>query len=263
MLNMVINHSTLHDLYRDPDKYQAEYDLTDEEIDFALQMPRRTIGSFQMQIISKRMRNSQAHRFIGRTLAYMSSGQKGNSMRSFMSTFPMKQNEWMQRVPDFLNLVEEVTFAEHSKADQVNIDVIAFERWVYELFTSERVERPVGTGYVLSPNVQVRSFPFPTELLLSPDTTEGTFARLNRQHGNVGYVLGQVAFKGGKKDVDLYEIDQTYYQLLSRLETPLTEEEFHQAAVAIAQEQGVDKSSAEMLHELLDLQIIVKTGEVR
>lgn len=263
MLNVVINHNTLHDVYRNPDKYQAEFALTDEEIGYALQMPRRAIGAFNISLVFKRLRRSHARQFVVRTLGYMSNGQKGNVIRSFTGKYNMRQNDWMERVGDFLDHAEQETFGERSKADLVNIDIIAFERWVYNLYVAGgRGEVASGSGYVLAPSVKVEKFPFPATPLISTDTTESNFALLNKSHGQDGYVLGQYVHQGNLKDVDLYEIDNCYYQLLKQCETPKSNEQFHQIAQTIAQDLGVERTSEEMLQELLELGILIQQGEV-
>ncbi|WP_139488235.1 hypothetical protein [Brevibacillus dissolubilis] len=253
VLHLTVNPGLLDELEQQPELVGQRFGLTTEEVGFARQMSRPVLHSFQLQIANKRM-GTRHREYVKRTTSLFEPKQRAQLMLEFLSKHEMRTNTWGQKIPDYLDfLSEKLTDSPYAAILQ---EIPAFEKWLY---TCSLQAEPTGSsetaGYVLSATVQVHAFPFPAEELITGNLP---MEFLVQRHGETGYVLGM--WTGTQ--VDLFEIDNSYYELMTRCKEPLSMEELLAVAEEIRVRFQKDRTAQEMVQELLEMAILIPIGEV-
>ncbi|PWK03923.1 hypothetical protein [Tumebacillus permanentifrigoris] len=249
MLNLSIKPQLSNQLFADPSSVQASYDLADHELQAALQLQARDLEAFQTHVALKRL-NRLAMPYVTRSLSLFSSSSRARLLREFVTIHEMKQNFWMQNIITFLDfLADKATGDKHGDLQR---EVIAFEKWVYESCraTDEEVS---GTGLRVASRVRVATFQLPGELLIDGKFQEA----LPELFGTQGFVLAQ--WNGA--EVDLYEIDSGYYDFLKQgIGRMFTSQELLVLAEGIAVRYE-ERTAHEMIEELYEAGILVTHGK--
>jgi hypothetical protein len=254
VLNLTIDPNFADRFYADPKSVQTEFGLTDQEVEWASQIPQHKIEDFQTMVSSKRSR--RAENFFLRTHHLLSSNRRKEYLRGFARQEVMRVNQWHEKAYEYMSYVQSNVRGK-DRHDAMLREVIEFEKWLYT-FTQEEFAEKSGTGYVVAPNVRVQSFPFPAEPLITEKITSANMELLVEGYGETnGYVLAQ------KIDqlVDLYEIDECYYNLISQSETSCSLAEITERADRIAKELGLEKNPQDMIAELQEFGILIVLGE--
>ncbi|MFC4099359.1 hypothetical protein [Paenibacillus xanthanilyticus] len=248
MLKVTISPDLSDELFVRPEEAADRFGLEAEELQAARQLPRKVIESFQYAVAHKRLSKS-ALPFVRRTLSLLTYEQTKRLTRDFLRGRDMHQNEWAAQLEAFLDYA--AAQAEPAQA-RLFADITGFEKWMYACATFPASPLPEQPGYCVAPQVYFRAFPYPSELIieerLDPELLE-------RHYGQTGYVL--CCPDSGK--IDLYEIDQACYELLSACREPVAMEALTAVADRIVRAYALEKEPQDMIDELMDMDIIVST----
>lgn len=253
VLTLSIDPAFSDQFYQDPTHAQKQFGLTDQEVEWARSIPQEAIEAFQATVSAKRSR--RAENYLSRTQFRLSPSERMASAREFARMHVMRSNEWLKKAGDYLSLVESRVQGNSQDANLLR-DLIAFEKWLYA-FSCEEITEQSGLGYVVAASVRVAEFPFPAEPLITDQVNKTNMARVIDGYGTNGYVLAQ---RVGNQ-VDLYEIDECYYNLIRSSGEPCSLEELTARAERIAQELGLDKNPQEMIAELQEFGILILLEE--
>lgn len=255
ILSLTIDPAFADRFHKDPKSVQATFGLTDQEIEWAQQIPPKQIEDFQATVAAKRSRRIETA--YARTNQLIPLGRRMEYFREFARQHVMRQNQFHEKALDYLNFVQQNVQGSNDRYDAMLSEVIEFEKWLYG-FSQEEFAEQSGTGYVTAANVRVHAFPFPAEPLITDQINPTNMNLLIEGYGTTtGYVLAQ---KIGTQ-VDLYEIDECYYNFIRMSGEPCTLEELTKRAETVALELGLAKQPEEMIAELQEFGILIQLGE--
>jgi len=255
VLRLTIDPAFADQFRSDPKSVQAALGLNDQEIEWAQQIPPKQIEEFQATVCAKRSRRAES--VYARTHQLVPLKRRMEYFREFARQHVMRYNQWAEKALDYLNFVEGNVQDSTDRQDTVLREVVQFEKWLY-LFSQEEFAERAGTGYATAANVRVQAFPFPAEPLIADPITPANINLLIEGYGTTtGYVLAQ---KIGTQ-VDLYEIDECYYNLIRLSDEPCSLAELTKRAETVAKELGLQKQPEEMITELQEFGILIQLGE--
>jgi hypothetical protein len=248
MLQLTISPNVSDELYHDPEAVGRRFQLANEELQAVQRLPRRKIEAFQFAVASKRL-SKFAMSFVSRTLSLFPHDRLTILMREYIRINEMRKNGWSEYLNDFLDYMTSKADPKHAR---MVAEIASFEKWLYACSSAEPAALPEAPGLMLAPNVFFGAFPFPAELLIRGPLNVST---LEQEYGRTGYVL--CCPEGGK--LDLYEIDEACFRLLSECREPIAKECLVAAAYRIAEQYPMETEPAEIVEELLEMNLLVST----
>lgn len=248
MLKVTISPDLSDELFQRPEEAGSRFGLEAEELRAARQLPSRVIEAFQYAVAHKRLSKS-ALPFVRRTLSLLTYEQTKRLTREFLRGRDMPQNEWAAHLEAFLDYVAAQAPPERAR---LFAEITAFEKWMYVCATAPAPPLPTQTGYCVAPQVYFRAFPYPSSRIIEERLDP---EQLERHYGQTGYVL--CCPDSGA--IDLYEMDQACFELLSSCREPVSMEQLTASAARITQACSAEKDPRELIGELLDMNIVVST----
>lgn len=248
VLRMVVDPQFATDLYQGVDVRVDETASFEREISVARKIPQHILEPFQVTVAQKRLRPQL--KLIKRSWTFLSYQKRSEIVRPFITQHPMFQNEWFEKIPEFLMHIQETL--QESIEEQVINELVAFEKWIYEVNEMKEVQQ-VGNGYRISPFVSVGTFLLPADTLISDHFTPDMLPSLIESFGARSYLLAM----RNESEVDLFEVNDLYYEfLLSCQKIASHDELITLAETLLAQKQVTDKTPMEMIEEFLELNIL-------
>lgn len=249
LLDLTVDPKTVEILHKDSLLIENKYGLSEKETEFAKEIDREMLKEFSIDVILKRLR--QVEPWVFRTLHYLEITdleQLDRLLLEFTSENVMHQNEWRAKLEDFFNYVLQKI------DDPVLLDIVRFEKWIY-LFQNNETENTISQvdHFILSPDVALFLANFPADLLITSTSDNSNVSLFKEYHGQNSYILG----KQSEEDVDLFEIDGIYYEVLCTCNHPTPKTELLNRLDTLAKKYEITRNSSEMLQELLDLEILI------
>ncbi|ARU60909.1 hypothetical protein CBW65_07195 [Tumebacillus avium] len=254
ILQLTIDPVRADQFFADPESFQVEFALSDEELSFAKQLPQKAITDFQISVCRKRSR--RVYDAVKRTSACLQQQKGQDVFRSFAIAHVMRSNEWPNKIPAFFDHVESALG--DTVEDGVLREVVSFERWMYNIDQGMLQHDVAGRGIVRTPQAQIHSFLVPAEPLLDEWVSPELRQILMEGYGqSKSFVL---ALQTGD-EIELFEIDACIYEILMQCEKPQSKEALTAVVQTAIQKHEVDKQPQEVLAELEELGILIEIGE--
>jgi hypothetical protein len=211
LLEISINPSIKNYLDTAPNNIQNQFNLTSKEINNAKKLNWDEISSFQIEVAGKRLNTTVLNK-INRTRKITPVEDRRLAIRNFIKTHRMARNEWDAMLDYYFDeLLKVILIKEKTLLNEVIVEVIKFEKWMYNIPKNKKQNQNVyinGRRYKKTEHSSITQTPFSAQVICNKDAE---ISEYKNGFGETSYILGLFQ----SENVLLFEVDYLLYEVFS------------------------------------------------